>query len=128
MYDDLRGWDTDPYLGPSECYNNFGKFDVRISMPSGWLVGATGVLHNPTEVLTPTAGERLSHVLESDSTRNVVSASEFGPGNATVASDQLVWHFVADTVNVWPRDTVAVAAVAAGGRGGRGAAGGSRCN
>ena len=30
--DDLRagGWDTDPYLGPSEFYNNFGRFDVRI--------------------------------------------------------------------------------------------------
>ena len=99
VYDDLRGWDTDPYLGPSEFYNNFGKFDVRISMPSGWLVGATGVLQNPQEVLTPTARERLSHVLESDSTRNIVSAAEFGPGKATAAGDRLTWHFVADTVN-----------------------------
>ena len=23
-YDDLRGWETSPYLGPSEFYNNFG--------------------------------------------------------------------------------------------------------
>ena len=29
MYDDLRGWDTEPYLGPSEFYNNFGRFDVQ---------------------------------------------------------------------------------------------------
>ena len=28
-YDDLRGWDTKLYLGPSEFYNNFGRFDVQ---------------------------------------------------------------------------------------------------
>ena len=67
-------------------------------MPAGWIVGATGVLQNPTEVLTPTARERLSHVLESDSTRTIVGATERGPGVATAAGDRLVWHFVADTV------------------------------
>lgn len=98
MYDDLRGWDTDPYLGPSEFYNNFGHFDVRLDVPAGWVVGATGVLQNPEQVLTPTVRERLSHVLESDSTRIIVGPTEFGPGKATLAGERLVWHFVADTV------------------------------
>jgi hypothetical protein len=44
VYDDLRGWDSEPYLGPSEFYNNFGRFNVKIDVPRGWLVGATGVL------------------------------------------------------------------------------------
>jgi len=101
VYDDLRegGWDTEPYVGSSEFYNNFGRFDVTIEAPAGWIVGATGVLQNPDEVLTPTARERLSHVLESDSTITVVSADEFGPGRATATGDRLRWHFVADTVN-----------------------------
>ena len=43
-YDDLRGWDTNQYLGPSEFYNNFGRFDVSIDAPAGWLVSGTGVL------------------------------------------------------------------------------------
>ena len=51
-YDDLRGWDTNPYLGPAEFYNNFGRFDVRIDVPAGWIVSGTGVLQNPDEVLT----------------------------------------------------------------------------
>jgi len=97
VYDDLRGWDTEPYLGPAEFYNNFGRFDVSIDVPSGWIVGATGVLQNPAQVLSASARERLSHVLESDSTRNIVGADE------TLASpaggDRQVWHFVADTVN-----------------------------
>jgi hypothetical protein len=100
VFDDLRGWDTDPYLGNGEFYNNFGHFDVSIDVPAGWIVGATGVLQNPTDVLTPTARERLSHILESDSTRTIVSAAERGPGKSTATgtNGRLVWRFVADTV------------------------------
>jgi hypothetical protein len=100
VFDDLRGWDTDPYVGNAEFYNNFGRFDVSIDVPAGWVVGATGVLQNPTEVLTPPARERLSHVVESDSTLKIVSAAERGPGRSTAAgtNGRLVWRFVADTV------------------------------
>ena len=40
VIDDLRegGWDAEPYLGPSEFYNNFGHFDVKLDVPAGWLV------------------------------------------------------------------------------------------
>ena len=100
VYDDLRGWDTDPYLGPSEFYNNFGHFDVTLDVPAGWIVGATGVLQNPDDVLTPTARERLSHVLESDSTRTIVGADRNGDrAHRPRRGDRLIWHFVADTVD-----------------------------
>ena len=101
VYDDLRagGWDTEPYLGPSEFYNNFGRYDVSIDVPAGWIVGATGVLQNPGDVMTPLARERLSHVLQSDSVRSIVSAAERGPGRATRSGNRLVWRFVADTAN-----------------------------
>ena len=98
MYDDLRGWDTDPYLGPSEFYNNYGHFDVKLDMPAGWLVGSTGVLQNPEEVLTSAEREKLSRALEADTTINIVSADERGPGKSTAAGDRLTWHFVADSV------------------------------
>ena len=98
-YDDLRGWDGQLYLGPSEFYNNFGRFDVRITVPGGWIVSGTGVLQNPDEVLTATARERLSKVLGSDSITTIVGESEVGPGVATAAGDWLTWHLVADQVN-----------------------------
>ncbi len=72
VFDDLRGWDTDPYLGSSEFYNNFGRFDLKLDLPAGWLAGATGVLQNPQEVLSPMVRERLTHVLESDSVLHIV--------------------------------------------------------
>ena len=98
-YDDLRGWDTSVYLGPAEFYNNFGRFDVKIDVPAGWIVSGTGVLQNPQEVLTPKAREQLTHVLESDEVITIVGEDETGPGQATAAGGRLVWHFVADMVN-----------------------------
>ncbi len=100
VFDDLRqgGWDTDPYLGPSEFYNNYGHFDVQLDLPAGWLVGSSGVLQNAADVLTPAARERLSHVLGSDSVRTIVGAAERGAGRSTAAGERLTWHFVADSV------------------------------
>ncbi len=100
VFDDLRegGWDTEEYLGASEFYNNFGRFDVRIDVPAGWLVGATGVLQHPDSNLTPAVRERLARALQSDSVIHVVTPDDFGPGKATQAGDRLVWHYVADTV------------------------------
>ena len=99
VYDDLRGWDPELYLGPSEFYNNFGRFDVSLDVPAGWIVSGTGVLQNPEDVLTVTARQRLARVLDSDSITTIVGADEVGPGQATAAGDRLVWHLVADTVN-----------------------------
>ena len=94
-YDDLRGWETSPYLGPSEFYNNFGKFDVRITVPGGWIVSGTGVLQNPNEVLTETTRQRLTTVLNSDEEITLVGETE----PRTAAGEKLTWHFVADKVN-----------------------------
>jgi peptidase M1-like protein len=94
-YDDLRGWDTSTYLGPAEFYNNYGRFDVSINVPGGWIVSGTGVLQNPEEVLTASARERLSHVLESDDVVTVVGEDE----PKTADGSELVWHFVAEKVN-----------------------------
>lgn len=98
-YDDLRGWETSPYLGPAEFYNNFGKFDVSITVPGGWIVSGTGVLQNPKEVMTATSIERFGKILESDEETTIVAEDERGPGKATAVGEKLTWHFVADKVN-----------------------------
>ncbi len=74
VFDDLRegGWDTEPYLGPSEFYNNFGHFDLKLDVPAGWLVGATGILQNPDEVYTPDERAGLQHALTADSTVRIL--------------------------------------------------------
>jgi hypothetical protein len=98
MFDDLNGWDLETYDGNTEFYNPYGRFDVRLDVPAGWLVGATGILRNPDEVLTSRTRERLARVLQTDSTLTIVGSDEQGPGEATLRGDRLVWHFVADSV------------------------------
>src|SRR2546430_10530568 len=52
VYDDVRGWNTEQYLGQGEFYLEYGDFDVAITVPRGFLVAATGTLVNPLDVLT----------------------------------------------------------------------------
>lgn len=102
VYDDLRGWNAELYLGPSEFYNEFGRFDVTLDVPAGWLVSGTGTLQNAEQVLTPTARARLAAALGSDSVTTIVGADEAGVGRATqrpASGDRLQWRFVADSVN-----------------------------
>ncbi len=101
VYDDLRGWDSELYLGPSEFYNNFGTFDVNIDVPAGWIVSGTGVLQNPQEVLTPQARQRLAQVTSTNANTMIVGPDEVGPGQATAVgtNGRLIWRFHADTVN-----------------------------
>jgi len=98
MYDDMRGWDTDQYMGIGEFYNQFGSFDVHITVPGGWLVGATGDLQNPTEVLSQRTRDRLALAMRVDTTVHVVTAAERG-ASATGAGATLTWHFSAPHVN-----------------------------
>lgn len=98
MYDDIRGWDREPHLGNGEFFNNFGTFDVRIDVPAGVLVGATGVLVNADSILTPMVRRRLATATASDSQIVIVGPDDRGAGKATAAGDRLVWHFQADSV------------------------------
>jgi Domain of unknown function (DUF3471) len=98
VYDDYKGWDTEQYLGNAEFYNNFGHFDVTYDVPAGWLVGSTGVLQNPEEVLTQDERDRLANALDSDDQIHIVDPGTMGPGKSTAAGTRLQWHFVADSV------------------------------
>ena len=67
VYDDLRGWDTAPYLN-SEFYLEYGDFDYAITVPSSMIVAGSGELVNPEDVLTATQRDRLAKARQSDKT------------------------------------------------------------
>lgn len=47
---DQEGWHAMPYLDIGEFYSEFGSFDVTITLPENYVVGATGVLQTPAEI------------------------------------------------------------------------------
>ena len=59
VFDDVQGWNTEPYLGPSEFYLEYGDFDVSITAPARLLVLAGGELTNAREVLSTGQMQRL---------------------------------------------------------------------
>ena len=48
------GWNARQFFANSEFYADFGNYDVRITVPAGWTVGATGVEQSRTDSGTTT--------------------------------------------------------------------------
>jgi hypothetical protein len=46
---DRSGWHQMPYLDQAEFYSEFGSFDISITLPANYVVGATGNLLNEEE-------------------------------------------------------------------------------
>lgn len=47
---DQNGWHAFPYLTQGEFYSEFGSFDVSITLPKNYVVGATGDLQTDSEI------------------------------------------------------------------------------
>lgn len=47
---DINGWNPIPYLNQGEFYSEFGSFDVKIKLPKNYIVAATGVLQDESEI------------------------------------------------------------------------------
>ncbi|MCI1186246.1 M1 family metallopeptidase [Hymenobacter sp. DH14] len=94
VYDDVEGWNTLPYL-TAEFYLEYGNFDYTVNVPANYLVGGSGELVNPTEVLTSAQQSRLAKAAGSDQTVIVRSADEVTQAGSRPSgkNGRLTWHF-----------------------------------
>jgi hypothetical protein len=93
VYDDIRGWDTLPYLA-QEFYLEYGDFDYWVTVPSNMLVAGSGELVNPEEVLTKKQLERFTRAKSSDATVMIRSPQEIGdPASRPKRGGTLTWHY-----------------------------------
>ncbi len=96
VYDDLRGWDTLPYIG-SEFYLEYGHFDYYLTVPSNMIVAGSGDLVNPKDVLTRAQIDRLDLARKSDTTVYIRKPEEVSDSSSRPKADgTLTWHFHMD--------------------------------
>ncbi len=99
VYDDVSGWVTDPYINGAEFYMDMADYDVRLTVPRGWVVGATGTLRDSASVLTRRTMERLAAVRGRRDVTHLIEAGDLGTANALVSrGSTTTWHFTASNV------------------------------
>lgn len=97
VYDDVEGWVADQYVLSVEFYMDPADYDVNVTVPRGWVVGATGTLRNADAILSAGARMKLAEARRSGS---VVTVSKPDDGNAAFAtkSSSVTWRFSAPNV------------------------------
>ncbi len=111
VYDDVHGWNHEPYIGAGEFYLEYGNFDVSLTVPRSYIVAATGELANPEQVLTPTQRTRLAAARRSETSVAIIGADEVGnmektrprvyaqgEHSALNPVPSLTWHYTATNV------------------------------
>ncbi len=94
VFDEVVGWNTEPYLGSGEFYCDYGDFDYKITAPYNFTVAGSGQLQNPKDVLTKTQVDRLDQASKSDKTVYIIKPEEVAlPTSHPNTSGTKTWHF-----------------------------------
>ncbi|MDB4948408.1 MAG: peptidase [Gemmatimonadetes bacterium] len=96
VYDDVVGWQADPYMSSAEFYMGYGDYDLTVDAPAGWTVASTGELGNAPEVMPAAVLARIRAAEGSDSVVHVLQPADYAAGRATLpgtgARLRWVWH------------------------------------
>ena len=94
VYDDIEGWNVEPYLGAGEFYLEYGDFDYEITAPWDHIVVGSGELVNERQVLSAKMRERLDKARKSDETVTIVGEDEIKDASLRAKQEgTLTWHF-----------------------------------
>ena len=95
VFDDIEGWNVEPYLGAGEFYLEYGNFDYKVTVPYDHIVVGSGKLMNPKEVLSKELQSRYEKAMQSDETVYLVSPEEIKNTALTRPKQEgtVTWHF-----------------------------------
>jgi hypothetical protein len=95
VFDDIEGWNVEPYLGAGEFYLEYGNFDYKVTVPYDHIVVGSGKLMNPKEVLSKELQSRYDQAMQSNETVYLVSPAEIKNTILTRPKQEgtLTWHF-----------------------------------
>ncbi|MFM7855514.1 MAG: M1 family peptidase, partial [Flammeovirgaceae bacterium] len=99
VYDDVVGWQNKQFLGRSEFTLPFGNYKVSITVPADHIVGATGMLKNPQQVLSKAEIERFEKAKNTFDKPVIISTqAEAIAREKTKSTDKKTWQFEATNV------------------------------
>ena len=98
VYNDVEGWQNKQFLGSGEFALTFGDFDVEITVPDDFIVGATGMVQNAKEVLTKDQYNRYEKALKSTEQTFIVTEEEAIENEKEKSTKYETWKFSAKNV------------------------------
>jgi hypothetical protein len=99
VFDDYEGWQNKQFIGQGEYALVFGNYRVRITVPSDHIVGATGMLQNPKDVLTKEQIERFEKAKKTfDAPVFIVTEDEAKKKEKVRSKKKSTWDFYAENV------------------------------
>jgi len=99
VFDDYEGWQNKQFLGQGEFALTFGNYRVRITVPSDHIVGATGWIQNPKEVLSKDQLDRFEKARKTfDTPTLIVTEEEARTKEKTKSTRKSTWEFYAENV------------------------------
>lgn len=99
VYDGAIGWQHRQFFGSGEFTLPFGDYKVAITVPADHIVGATGELRNPGEVLTAAQRERLDRARAGTASPVlIVTAAEAAANEKSADAGRKTWVFEAANV------------------------------
>jgi hypothetical protein len=98
VYNDVEGWQNKQFLGRGEFTLVFGDYNVNLTVPEDHIVGATGVLQNPKQVLTKEQRQRFEKAKTADAPVMIVTQEEAETNEKEKATGTKTWSFYAENV------------------------------
>jgi hypothetical protein len=99
VYDDVVGWQNKQFMGQGEFTLAFGNYTVNLTVPADHIVAATGMVQNPTEVLTAEQIARFEKAKTSfDKPLMIVTQAEATAKEKTKSTNKKTWKFYAENV------------------------------
>jgi len=98
VYNDVEGWQNKQFLGRGEFALPFGDYDVKLTVPSDHVVGATGTIQNPDDVLSAEVQKRLKQAETAKEPMMIIDQAAAEANEKTKATGTKTWHFKAKNV------------------------------
>jgi len=98
VYNEVEGWQNKQFLGNGEFAVPFGDYKVSITVPSDYILAATGELQNASSVLTSEQRSRLQKARTAKEPVLIITQDEAEANESSRSTQKKTWQYKAINV------------------------------